>query len=76
MAERRKTLKLSSPNDVRKALSRIANMVLNKEIDSKDANSIALICNAILSSVRTDEQDKKIKELQEILDQVRGGTIR
>jgi len=70
MAERRKSLKLTSPNDVRKALSRLANMVPNGEIDSKDANSITLICNAILSSVRTDEQDKKIKELQELLEEL------
>ncbi|MDF2612859.1 MAG: hypothetical protein K0S71_645 [Clostridia bacterium] len=69
MQGRRKNLKLSSPNEVRKALARIANMVLNEEMDTKTANSLTLICNAILSGIRVDEQDKKIRELQDILEE-------
>lgn len=65
---RRKSIKLSNPSEVRKALSRIANMVLNGELDPKAANSIILACNAILSGIRTDEQEKKIKELEQILN--------
>ena len=65
--EKRKRLKLSSPYEVRKALSRIANMTLNGEIDTKTANSIILACNAILGGIRTDEQQKKIDELEEIM---------
>ena len=49
-SERRKCLKLSNPREIRKALSRIANMVLNHEIDGKTANSIVYICNAILGT--------------------------
>lgn len=56
----RKRLKLTSPQEVRKALSRVTNMVLNEEIDPKAANTIILACNAILSSLRTDEQQKKL----------------
>ncbi len=37
-----KRLKLSSPQEVRKALSRIANMVLNGELDAKAANTYHL----------------------------------
>ena len=66
--EKRKRLKLSSPYEVRKALSRIANMTLNGEIDTKTANSIILACNAILGGIRTDEQQKKIEELEELLN--------
>lgn len=69
MAIKKRRLKLSTPTDVRKALSRIANMTLNGEIDTKVANSIILACNAILSGIRTDEQEKKIKELEEILNE-------
>lgn len=65
---KRRNLKLSNPNDIRKALSRIANMVINGEIDSRDANAITLICNGILGSIRTDEQEKKIRELETILN--------
>lgn len=65
---RRKSLKLDTPQAVRKALARVANMVLNGELDTKTANSIILACNAILSGIRTDEQEKKIAELEEILE--------
>ncbi|MEG1074793.1 MAG: hypothetical protein RSF84_06610 [Ruthenibacterium sp.] len=64
---RRKSIKLSNPSEVRKALSRVANMVLNGDLDPKAANSIILACNAILSGIRTDEQEKEIRELEEIL---------
>lgn len=49
-SKRRKSLKLSSPREIRKALSRIANMVLNHELDGKTANSIVYICHAILGT--------------------------
>ena len=52
---RRKTLKLSTPQDCRKAISRVANMVLNEEIDHKTANTLLYACNAALNAVRTDE---------------------
>lgn len=63
----RKRLKLSTPSDIRKALSRIANMVLNGELDPKAANSMILACNAILNGIKTIDQENKIRELEEIL---------
>ena len=66
---RRKSLKLDTPQAVRKALARIANMVLNGELDTKTANSIILACNAILSGIRTDEQETKLAELEQILNE-------
>lgn len=65
-----KRLKLSSPSDVRKSLSRVANMVINGEIDTKEANSIILACNAILGAIRVDEQQKKIDELEEMMNSI------
>ena len=65
---RRKTLKLDTPAAVRKALARVANMVLNNELDEKRANSITATCNVILSSIRLDEQEKKIIEFQQYLE--------
>lgn len=64
---RRKRLKLSSPQEVRKALARLSNMVLNGEIDPKQANCIVAACNVILSGIRTDEQQKKIDELERMV---------
>ncbi|MDD6308786.1 MAG: hypothetical protein PUB07_05505 [Clostridia bacterium] len=71
---RRKTLKLSTPEEVRKAISRIANMVLNGEIDPKAANTLLYACNAALSAVRTDEYRRKVEELEILLmDQEKAG---
>ena len=53
---RRKVLKLSTPTEIRRALSRIANMVLNKEIDGKTAYSIVYICHAILGTFNKAEE--------------------
>lgn len=65
------TLKTRTATEVRKTLSRVANMVVNGEMDNKTANTIILACNAILSAIRTDEQQKKIDELERILSQTR-----
>lgn len=62
-----KRLKLSTPSEVRRALTRVSNMVLNDELDPKQANSIISACNVILSGIRTDEQQKKIDELERII---------
>lgn len=64
-----KRLKLSAPAEVRKALARVANLVLNNEIEPKQANAIILACNAILSAIRTDEQEKKLDELERLVKQ-------
>lgn len=65
--QRRKTLKLSTPEDIRRAISRIANMVLNGELDSKEANTLIYACNSALSAVRTDEYRRKVEQLEALL---------
>lgn len=62
-----KRLKLSTPAEVRKALNRIANMILNGQIDPKSANAIIYACNVVLGAIRTDEQEKRLDELTDIL---------
>lgn len=64
---RRKTLKMSTPEEIRRAISRIAGMVLNGELDSKEANTLIYACNSALSAVRTDEYRKKVEELETLL---------
>ena len=61
----KRNLKLDTPDNIRKALAKIANMTYKGET----ANSITVTCNAILSGIRTDEQDKKIAELEQILNE-------
>ena len=42
-------------------------MVANGEMGTKEANTIILGCNAVLSSIRTDEQQNKIDDLEKLL---------
>ena len=63
-------LRMGTPTEVRRTLARVANMALNGEIDTKTANTIILACNAILSAIRTDEQQQKIDELERVLDEL------
>ena len=64
-----KRLKLSTTTEVRKALNRVANMILNGQIDPKSANAIIYACNVVLGAIRTDEQEKRLDELTAILKQ-------
>ena len=63
-------LRMSTSTEVRRTLARVANMAVNGEIDTKTANTIILACNAILSAIRTDEQQKKIDELEVLLNEI------
>ena len=65
----KRNLKLDTPDNIRKALAKVANMTYKGEIDIKTANSITATCNVILSGIRTDEQEKKITELEKILNE-------
>lgn len=61
-------LKTKTASEVRKTLTRVMNMVANGQMDNKAANTIILGCNAVLSSIRADEQQRKIEELEKILN--------
>ena len=63
-------LKTKTPAEVRRTLSRVMNMVVNGELDTKTANTIILGCNAILSAIRKDEQEKQIEELANLLEEL------
>ena len=64
-------LKLSTPKEVRKSLATVANMVLNGEIDTKKSNAFVYVTNAILTSIRVDEQQREIEELREIIQEIK-----
>lgn len=63
-------IKLSTPTEVRRTLSKIANLLLNNQIDPQRATAIINACNAVLSCIRLDEQQKHIDELEKLLDEV------
>ena len=71
MAENKKIrFKIATARDIRRTLARVTNMVANSEMDTKQANTIILACNAVLSAIRTDDQQKKINELETMLNEL------
>lgn len=64
-------LKTNTPTEIRRTLSRVMNMVANGEMDTKRANTIIIGCNAVLSSIRSDEQEKKIEQLSDMLEEMK-----
>ena len=67
----KKRLKMSSSREVRRTVNRIANMLLNGEIDPKTANAILYGCNVCLGALRVDDQQAKLDELDSILGDLR-----
>ena len=65
-------LRMRTTTEIKRTLARVANMALNGEIDTKVANNVILACNAILGAIKTDEQQKKIDELEELLNEING----
>jgi hypothetical protein len=58
---------MSSSREVRRTVNRIANMLLNGDIDPKTANAILYACNVCLGAIRVDEQQAKINELEKLI---------
>ena len=48
----------------------MANMILNNELEPKQANALILACNAILSALRIDEQQTRLYELESMIEDV------
>lgn len=64
----RRCLNLSTPRDVRKSANRVANMLLNGEIGAKAGQAIISACKVRLDSIRTDEQEKRLDELEKLVE--------
>ena len=58
---------MSTSREVRRAVNRIANMLLNGEIDAKTANAILYAANVTLGAIRVDEQQIKLDELERMV---------
>lgn len=67
----KKRLKMTSSREVRRTVNRIANMLLNGEIDPKTANAILYGCNVCLGAIRVDDQQAKLDELEGMIKDLR-----
>lgn len=70
----KKRLKMGSPKEVKAAVNKVANLVLNNELEPKQANAILYAANITLGAIRTDEQQKKLEELEALIEE-RGGNV-
>lgn len=68
----RKRLKMTTSREVRRAVNRIANMLLNGEIDPKTANAILYGCNVCLGAIRVDDQQSRLDELEKMVEELGG----
>lgn len=68
----KKRLKMTTSREVRRAVNRITNMLLNGEIDPKTANAILYGCNVCLGAIRVDDQQAKLDELEKIVNELGG----
>ena len=66
----KKRLKMSTAREARQAANRIANMLLNRELEPKTANAILYAINVTLGSIRVDEQQRKLDELEQIVEEL------
>ena len=67
----KKRLKMSNSREVRRAVNRIVNMLLNGEIDAKTANAILYGANVTLGAIRVDEQQQKLDELEKMVEEIK-----
>ena len=62
-----KQVHLTKPQDARRLLSRITNMVLNDEIGVGKANCIGQLCNIILKAMEKSDLEGRIEELEKLV---------
>ena len=67
----KKRLKMTDSREIRRAINRISNMLLNDELDPKTANAIMYACSISLNAIRVDEQQTKLDELERLVEEVR-----
>lgn len=65
-------MKMGTPREVRRSINRIANMLLNGEIDAKTANAILYAANVTLGAIRVDEQQARLDDLERIIEELEG----
>lgn len=63
----KKRLKMTTSREVRRTVNRVANMLLNDELDPKTANALLYACNVCLGAIRVDEQQVKLDELEKLV---------
>lgn len=67
----KKRMKLGSSREIRRACNRVANMLLNGEVDPTTAKAIIYAANVCLGAIRVDDQQAKLDELEKLVGEMR-----
>lgn len=65
----KRPLHLDTPRAVRAAVTKVVNEVRNNELTPQQGNAIVAACNTVLQSIRVDEQEKKLAQLESLLEE-------
>lgn len=63
----KKRLRMNSATELKRTANKIANLLLNGEIDAKTANALLYSCNVVAGILRIDEQQRKLDELERLV---------
>lgn len=66
----KKRLKMGTSTEVKRAVNRITNMLLNGEINARTANALLYGCNVCLGAIRVDDQQAQLNELERMVKEV------
>ena len=66
----KKRLRMGTSTEVRRAVNKINNMLLNGEVDAKTANALLYGCNVGLGAIRVDDQQAKLNELERAIKEL------
>ena len=69
----KRPLHLSSPKEVRAALTKIVNELRTNSLTPAQGNAMICGCNAILQSIRMDEQERRMAEIEKHIQHLEGG---
>lgn len=64
MAGKLRSVKLQSVSDVNRFLSKVINMVNRDEMDAAKAAKLCYLCNSLVSGLRSQDLDARIKILE------------
>lgn len=70
MADKNIRLRFNDSKEIKKSLNRVANLVVNNQLDPQRASAIATLCNTILKADKQLEIEKQIEELRELFKEI------
>ena len=66
----KKRLRMGTSTEVRRAVNKINNMLLNNEISATTANALLYGCKVCLGAIRVDDQQAKLNELERAIKEL------